>query len=132
MKKKPILRFAFAAEEANVTHHTQVTQPLLGIAVPFIPTQISLSIVVGISHFDFEEDYSIDIHLTNAENGEVIGAMNWSIREQRRSNGAPPAGLLVGGLKNSIIRNEGSYVIQVYSDSEHIGNGFVDIYSDQR
>ncbi|WIV18975.1 hypothetical protein QPK24_22080 [Paenibacillus polygoni] len=135
MKTKPIVRAIIVVEEANFVPNQEeskmiLIQPILNFNVPFIPTQLSFNIVVSLSHFSRGEKYNVEVRLKDTT-GNYLNSMSWEISDHDEENDIPAGGIIVAGIKNLPIYNEGNYDIEVFADNEKVGEEFFTVYKNR-
>lgn len=132
MKNKPIVRSIMVVEDvdfvpAQADSKMIITQPILNFNVPFIPTQLSFSIVVSISDFDREASYNVELKLKDMD-GTYLNSLSWEIKDMSEASEVPTGGIIVAGMKNLPIHKEGKYDIELFIDDEKIGEEFFTIF----
>ncbi|MEO2261163.1 hypothetical protein ABGV43_30095 [Paenibacillus amylolyticus] len=132
MKSTPIVRTIMVVEDVDfVPTQTDskmiLTQPTLNFNVPFIPTQLSFSIVVSISDFDREASYNVELKLKDTD-GVYLNSLSWEIKDMSEASEVPTGGIIVAGIKNLPIHKEGKHDIELFIGDEKIGEGFFTVF----
>lgn len=109
-----------------------MSQPVIHFLVPFIPTQLSFSIVAGVSGFLPGWRYELEVVLINEIKNEEILSLPWVINQEDSSEGLPPAGVFATNVKNLIIDNEGRFRLNLINDGEILGSTYFEVYKKER
>jgi len=134
---QPILRSFMVFEEANLvptgTAEAKIllAQPILNFIVPFIPTQVSFSVLLMVSHLEINTKYDLEIIITNGTTGESINKLNIIIEEAQHANGVTPSGILMANVKNMILSSVGVYNLEAFIDGEKMGHCFFEVYKQE-
>lgn len=122
----PLCRFVIVAEDmslvpAGAESKLIIVQPVVNFLVPFVPTQISLSVVASVSELQPGQAYSCAIRINSPE-GETITEQSWQIQEVQLPNTTvKPSANMAGNIKNMIVESEGEYRITLHHGDKVIG-----------
>ncbi|PAD31883.1 hypothetical protein [Paenibacillus sp. 7523-1] len=119
------LSYIVICEEAQMINtgpgemRTVIVQPILKQIVPFVPTQITFNVVVGL-FLEKVQAFKIGFFLY-APSGEQIYGHEEVSAYNPDANLTNPTVQLGFGLKNVIIKEEGIFTFKVSYDGEEIG-----------
>ena len=135
MNDQIICRSIAAYEEVSIMPQQNgeprmiLQQQIINFLVPFLPTQLSFSVVAAVSHFSLEKNEEVEIIIFDP-NGNVIQKMPWILETQGAllSNAFPPTSVFIAQMRNLPTYFEGSYNIEIHHNGKKIGGYFYDIY----
>lgn len=127
----PILRYLFTSEEVSMIPASDqpkivVVQPILNFTVPFLPTQISFSVVCAISNLETSSEYNNELHFLSPS-GEVIQIQGWQVKNEYDPDGVIDSAMLAGNVKNLIVNEAGPIRIVLYCDGNKIGEQTLEV-----
>lgn len=132
-------RFINIFEDVNVISQDRdpkiiLTHPVLNFIVPFIPTQLSFSVVAGVSGFMNNLEYKLEIQILNEKTNEILIKLPWFIHpeEEELIDGVTPAAIFATNIKNLIVENEGRFNLQIVYEEEVLGSCFFEVFMKSR
>lgn len=127
----PIVKSMFICEESVLMPSDKgsklvLVSPIINFIVPFLPTQLSFSLFSAVSHFSSHEE-KCEIQILDPD-GELLHSQEWLIIDDaNRPNNLPPSSMFSSNIKNLIVRNEGSYRLNLMYEGVKIGEYVFDI-----
>ncbi|WP_027416505.1 DUF6941 family protein [Aneurinibacillus terranovensis] len=132
-ERKPKLRYLLPFESASVMPQPNgetkavLVQPLMNFVAPFIPTQISYQLSIGISNLDENTQYKLRLETHDPE-GNLIDTQEGPFQVAKvQDNVIPSIGIMMD-FRNIIINQTGEYKFILYVNGEYLGEQTLEIY----
>ncbi|PYE47553.1 hypothetical protein HUB98_08960 [Paenibacillus barcinonensis] len=119
------LRYLIICEEGQMINagndsKTVIVQPIINHKVPFVPTQITFSVMAGLTMPDDKHSVNLTFELFSPDN-EMIYKNIETVSIPTTPKLQYPIIALGFGLKNVIVRSEGEYTMAMECDGVKIG-----------
>lgn len=109
-----------------------LTQPVINFIVPFVPTQLSFSIMAVVSHYKPYIQYQLEIVIINTVQNVVINTIPWTVYEESNKSDVTLGGFFLSNVKNLVIATEGEYLLEIRHNGETLGSASFEVYHEER